>query len=113
MAGFAPDIPLPWDLRYGQADGPWEVRQKIRQLVHDGADHIKVLSSGAVLTHGSNPKSQEFTPEELQAAVDEANHLGLLVAAHPHSPERITNAIRADVASVRHATMIDDAGIAL
>jgi imidazolonepropionase-like amidohydrolase len=113
MTGLAPDITLPWDLRYGQADSPWEVRQRIRQLVHDGADHIKVLSSGAVLTHGSNPKSQEFTMEELQAAVDEAAHFGLRVEAHAHSPMGIKNAIRAGVASIEHATMIDDEGIAL
>ena len=66
-----------------------------------------------MLTHGSNPKSQEFTPEELQAAVDEASHFGLRVEAHAHSPEGIKNAIRAGVASVEHATMIDDEGIAL
>jgi len=113
MTGFAPDIQLPWDLHYGEANSPWEVRQRIRRLVNDGADHIKVLSSGAVLTHGSNPKSQEFTPEELQAAVDEAAHFGLRVEAHAHSPEGIKNAIRAGVASIEHATMIDDAGIAL
>ncbi len=113
MTGMAPDIQLPWDLHYGEANSPWEVRQRIRQLVHDGADHIKVLSSGAVLTHGSNPKSQEFTLEELQAAVDEAAHFGLRVEAHAHSPQGIKNAIRAGVASVEHATMIDDEGIAL
>ena len=113
MTGMAPDITLPWNLRYGEANGPWEVRQKVRLLVHDGADHIKVLASGAVLTHGSNPKSQEFTPEELQAAVDEAAHFGLRVEAHAHSPMGIKNAIRAGVASVEHATMIDDEGIAL
>ncbi len=113
MTGMAPDITLPWNLHYGEANSPWEVRQKIRQLVHDGADHIKVLSSGAVLTHGSNPKSQEFTMEELQAAVDEASRFGLRVEAHAHSPEGIKNAIRAGVASVEHATMIDDEGIAL
>ncbi|OLC94759.1 MAG: Xaa-Pro dipeptidase [Acidobacteria bacterium 13_1_40CM_4_58_4] len=113
MTGFAPDIQLPWDLHYGEANSPWEVRQRIRRLVNDGADHIKVLSSGAVLTHGSNPKSQEFTPEELQAAVDEAAHFGLRVEAHAHSPEGIKNAIRAGVASIEHATMIDDAGIAM
>ena len=113
MTGMAPDVQLPWDFHYGEANSPWEVRQKIRLLVHDGADHIKVLSSGAVLTHGSNPKSQEFTPEELQAAVDEASHFGLRVAAHAHSPEGIKNAIRAGVASIEHATMIDDEGIAL
>jgi imidazolonepropionase-like amidohydrolase len=113
MTGFAPDIPLPWDLRYGQADSPWEVRQKVRLLAHDGADHIKVLSTGAVLTHGSNPNSTEFTPEELEAAVDEAKHFGLRVEAHAHAAEGIKNAIRAGVASVEHATLIDDEGIAL
>jgi imidazolonepropionase-like amidohydrolase len=113
MTGFAPDIQLPWDFRYGEANSPWEVRQKVRLLAHDGADHIKVLSSGAVLTHGSNPKSQEFTLEELQAAVDEAGHFGLRVESHAHSPDGIKNAIRAGVASVEHATMIDDEGLAL
>jgi imidazolonepropionase-like amidohydrolase len=113
LTGLAPDIQLPWDLHYGEANSPWEVRKVVRQLAHDGVDHIKVLSSGAVLTHGSNPKSQEFTPEELQAAVDEASHFGLRVEAHAHSPEGIKNAIRAGVASVEHATMIDDEGIAL
>ncbi|MFZ0279233.1 MAG: amidohydrolase family protein [Candidatus Sulfotelmatobacter sp.] len=111
--GLAPDITLPWDMHYGEANSPWEVRQVIRKLAHDGVDHIKILSSGAVLAHGSNPHSQEFTLEELQAAVDEASHFGLRVESHAHSAEGIENAIRAGVASVEHATMIDDEGIAL
>ena len=113
MTGLAPDIQLPWDLHYGEANSPWEVRQKIRELAHRGADHIKILATGAVLTHGSNPKSVEFTPEELQAAVDEARNFGLRVEAHAHAAEGIKNAIRAGVASVEHATLIDDEGIAL
>ena len=113
MTGQAPDIQLPWDLHYGEANGPWEVRQRVRLLAHDGVDVIKVLSSGAVLTHGSNPNSVEFTPEELQAAVEEAHNFGLRVASHAHSPQGIKNAILAGVASVEHATMIDDEGIAL
>jgi len=113
MTGMAPDITLPWDLRYGQADSPWEVRQVIRKLAHDGADHIKILSSGAVLTHGSNPKSQEFTLEEIQAAVDEASHFGLRVESHAHSPQGIKNALIAGVASIEHAEMIDDEGMAM
>jgi imidazolonepropionase-like amidohydrolase len=113
FTGVAPDIQLPWDLHYGEANSPWEVRQKIRLLAHDGVDVIKVLSTGAVLTHGSSPKSIEFTPEELQAAVDEANHFGLRVASHAHAAEGIKNAIRVGVASIEHATLIDDEGIAL
>jgi imidazolonepropionase-like amidohydrolase len=113
MTGLPPDIVLPLDLRYGEANGPWEVRQKIRELAHRGSDHIKVLSTGAVLTHGSNPKSIEFTPEELSAAVGEAANFGLRVEAHAHAAEGIKNAIRAGVASIEHATLIDDEGIAL
>jgi imidazolonepropionase-like amidohydrolase len=113
MTGQAPDIKLPWDFNYGEANSPWEIRQKIRQLAHDGVDHIKLLSSGAVLTHGSNPNAQEFTLEELQAAVSEASNFGLRVASHAHSAQGIKNAIIAGVASVEHATMIDDEGIAL
>jgi imidazolonepropionase-like amidohydrolase len=113
MTGMAPDIQLPWDFHYGEANSPWEVRQKVRLLVNHGADQIKVLATGAVLTHGSNPKAIEFTPEELFAAVDEASHFGLRVAAHAHAAEGIKNAIRAGVASVEHATLIDEEGIAL
>jgi imidazolonepropionase-like amidohydrolase len=113
MTGQAPDIQLPWDLHYGEANSPWEVRQKIRLLAHNGVDNIKVLSTGAVLTHGSSPKSVEFTPEELQAAVEEARNFGLKVEAHAHNPEGIKNAIRAGVASIEHATLIDDEGIEL
>jgi len=113
MTGQAPDIQLPWDLHYGEANSPWEVRQKVRLLAHNGVDQIKVLSTGAVLTHGSSPNSTEFTPEELQAAVDEARAFGLKVAAHAHNPQGIKNAIRAGAASIEHATLIDDEGIAL
>ncbi|MFZ0521723.1 MAG: amidohydrolase family protein, partial [Candidatus Acidiferrales bacterium] len=113
LTGAAPDIQLPWDLHYGQADGPWQVRAVIRKLANNGVDHIKILSSGAVLEHGSNPNSQEFTMEELRAAVEEAHSFGLRVEAHAHSAQGIKNAILAGVASVEHATMIDDEGIAL
>jgi imidazolonepropionase-like amidohydrolase len=113
LTGAAPDILLPWDLHYGQADSPWEVRAVVRKLANQGVDHIKILSSGAVLEHGSNPQSQEFTLEELQAAVDEASHFGLRVAAHAHSNQGIKNAIRAGVASVEHAEILDDEAIAM
>jgi imidazolonepropionase-like amidohydrolase len=113
LTGAAPDVQLPWDMHYGQADSPWEVRAVIRKLANQHVDAIKILSSGAVLEHGSNPNSQEFTMEELQAAVDEASHFGLRVAAHAHSNQGIKNAIRAGVASVEHAENMDDESIAL
>jgi imidazolonepropionase-like amidohydrolase len=113
MTGQAPDIQLPWDLHYGEANGPWEVRQKVRLLAHDGVDVIKMLSTGAVLTHGSSPASIEFTEEELQAGVDEASHFGLRVAVHAHAAQGIRNAILAGAASIEHAEMLDDEIIAM
>jgi imidazolonepropionase-like amidohydrolase len=113
MTGQAPDIQLPWDFHYGVADSPWEVRQKVRLLAHDGVDVIKMLSTGAVLTHGSSPGSIEFTEEELQAGVDEASHFGLKVAVHAHAAQGIRNAIQAGAASIEHAEMLDDDIIAM
>ena len=113
MTGQAPDIQLPWDLHYGEANSPWEVRQKVRLLANNGADVIKMLSTGAVLTHGSSPMSIEFTEEELQAGVDEASHFGLKVAVHAHAAQGIRNAILAGAASIEHAEMIDDQIIAM
>ena len=113
MTGQAPDIQLPWDLHYGEANGPWEVRQKVRLLAHNGVDVIKMLSTGAVLTHGSSPASVEFTEEELQAGVDEARHFGLKVAVHAHAAEGIRNAILSGAASIEHAEMLDEELIAM
>jgi imidazolonepropionase-like amidohydrolase len=113
LTGFAPDITLPWDLKFGQANGPWQVRERVRELANRGVDLIKVLATGAVLTHGSKPGAEEFTPEELNAAVDEARKFGLRVAAHAHGAEGIKNAVRAGVASIEHGTFLDAEGIAL
>jgi imidazolonepropionase-like amidohydrolase len=107
ITGFDPGLTLPWDLHFGEANSPWEVRQRIRALANQGVDLIKVLATGAVLTHNSNVKSTEFTPEELSAAVDEAQHFGLRVAAHAHSAEGIKNAVRAGAASIEHGSLAD------
>jgi imidazolonepropionase-like amidohydrolase len=113
MTGIAPDIQLPWDMKFGIADGPDQVRQRVRDIAQYGVDLIKVLATGAFLTHGSNPGSPENTFEELRAAVEEAGKKGLKVAAHAHSAEGIKLAVRAGVASIEHGTFLDDEGIAL
>ena len=112
-AGLAPDIGLPWDLRFGIADGVEQVRQRVRDIAQYGVDVIKVIATGAFLAHGSNPKSVEYTYDELRAAVEEAAHKGLKVAAHAHSTEGIQLAVKAGVASIEHGTFLDDEGIRL
>jgi imidazolonepropionase-like amidohydrolase len=110
VSGFAPDVTLPWDLRYGNADSATEVRERIRALASQRVDVIKVFATGAILTHNSNPSAREATPEELAAAVDEAHNFGLKVAVHAHGPEGIKAAIRAGAASIEHGTLMDDEG---
>ena len=113
VTGFAPDVTLPWDLRYGAANSPSEVRERIRNLAGQRVDVIKMFATGAVLTHNSSPSAREATPEELAAAVDEAHNFGLKVAVHAHGPDGIKAAIRAGAASIEHGTLMDDEGRAL
>lgn len=108
LTGFAPDVELPIELRFGQADGPDQVRQRVREIARRGAGVIKVLATGAILTLGSRPGGQEFTYEELLAAVEEAGKNGLKVAAHAHSPAGAKDAVRAGVASIEHGSLLDD-----
>src|ERR1700742_3816514 len=110
VTGFAPDITLPWDLRYGTANSPEEVRERVRTLAGQRVDVIKMFATGAILTHNSNPGGREATPEELAAAVDEAHNFGLKVAVHAHGAEGIKAAIRAGAASIEHGTLMDDEG---
>jgi imidazolonepropionase-like amidohydrolase len=113
VTGFAPDVALPWDLRYGAANSASEVRERIRALAGQRVDVIKMFATGAILTHNSSPSAREATPEELAAAVDEAHNFGLKVAVHAHGPDGIKAAIRAGAASIEHGTLMDDEGRAL
>jgi imidazolonepropionase-like amidohydrolase len=113
VTGFAPDVTLPWDLHYGEANSPSEVRERVRQLAGARVDVIKMFATGAVLTHNSNPGGREATPEELAAGADEAHNFGLKLAVHAHGPEGIKAAIRAGAASIEHGTLMDDEGRAL
>jgi imidazolonepropionase-like amidohydrolase len=89
------------------------VRERIRRLASQRVDFIKVLSSGAVLTHNSNANAREFTDEELAAAVDEAHNFGFRVAAHAHNAGGIKAAVKAGVNSIEHGSYIDEEGIQL
>jgi len=113
VTGFAPDVMLPWDLRYGAANSPSEVRERVRMLAGQRVDVIKMFATGAVLTHNSNPAGREATPEELAAGADEARNFGLKLAVHAHGADGIKAAIRAGAASIEHGTLMDDEGRAL
>jgi imidazolonepropionase-like amidohydrolase len=113
VTGLALDIELPADLRFGVVRSPAEARQKVRELVARGADLIKVLATGAVLTRGTHVSVVELDEPTIRAVVDEATAHGVFVAAHAHGTEGIKVAIRAGVRSIEHGSLIDDEGIAM
>lgn len=96
----------------GRADGPWEVRQKVRENKKYGAQVIKFCGTGGVLSPNTSINAQQYSLEEMKAIVDEARLLDLKVAVHAHGPRGIQSAIEAGVDSVEHASMITDESIA-
>jgi imidazolonepropionase-like amidohydrolase len=113
VTGLAHDIVLPADLRFGVVRTPAEVRERVRAIVGGGADLIKILVTGAVLTRGTQPGTIELDRPMIEAAVDQATALGVFVAAHAHGTEGIKLAIRGGVRSIEHGSLIDDEGIDL
>ncbi|MGA8500337.1 MAG: amidohydrolase family protein [Candidatus Sulfotelmatobacter sp.] len=95
----------------GVADGVDGVRHMVRQNIKYGADLIKFMASGGVLSKGDNPQASQYTLEEMKAIVDEAHRLGRKVAAHAHGAQAILWASEAGVDSIEHGSYIDDADI--
>ena len=104
---------VPEEMRRGVAKGEAQVRQRVKEILANGADFIKIIATGAVLTAGTDPGASEFTEAELRAAVDTAEGNGKYAIAHAHGAEGIKAAVRAGVRSIEHGSLIDDEGIAL
>ena len=107
---------LPAEYEYkaqGVADGPWQVRRKVRENKKYGADLIKYCATGGVMSKGTNVNNRQYTLDEMKAIVDEAHTLGMKVAAHAHGLEGIRMAIKAGVDSVEHSSLIDQETINL
>jgi imidazolonepropionase-like amidohydrolase len=104
---------IPPEVRRGVARGPAGFRARAQAAVDGGADLLKVIASGAVLAYGGVPGAPEMTPDELAAVVAVGRAAGLKVTAHAHGARSIREAILAGVDSIEHASLIDEAGIAL
>ncbi|MCM3270757.1 metal-dependent hydrolase family protein [Paenibacillus elgii] len=99
---------------YGHiCDGVAECRKAARTMFREGADFIKVCASGGVISEKDDPRSPQFTLEELEAIVYEAGAVGSYVAAHAHSTLGIKNALRAGVKTIEHGILMDDEAIEL
>jgi imidazolonepropionase-like amidohydrolase len=110
------DPNLPFDaLRLARSvvTGPVEVAAAVRDHHKRGADLIKIMPSGGVMSTGDNPHLQLMTNEEIKAAVDTAHSLGMKVAAHAQGKEAIDNSLRLGVDSIEHGTYADEESFAL
>jgi imidazolonepropionase-like amidohydrolase len=94
-------------------DGPEEMRKKVRELIRNGADVIKVAVSGGVLSPRDDPRHPHFRMEELEMMVSEAAAAGRWVMAHAQSAEGIKNGIRAGIRSIDHGVYLDDEAISM
>jgi imidazolonepropionase-like amidohydrolase len=113
VTGLPKGVVPPPEFRRGVSRNAAEVRKNIDFVLGHGADFIKVIATGAVLTPGTEPGQSEFTEAQIRAAVEEAAKHGTFVAAHAHGAEGIKAATRAGVRSIEHGSLIDDEGVAL
>jgi imidazolonepropionase-like amidohydrolase len=96
-----------------EADGPDEVRKAVREQLRAGADVIKLMATGGVMTPGVEPGSPQFTYEELKAGVEEANKAGRRTASHAQGTTGIKNAVLAGITSIEHGIFLNDEVIEL
>jgi imidazolonepropionase-like amidohydrolase len=95
----------------GVADGVAAITAKTREVIKYGADVIKFCASGGVFSKGDLPGTEQYSPGEMSALVEEAHRQGRKVAAHAHGAQAIIDAAKAGVDSIEHGSLIDDEGI--
>jgi imidazolonepropionase-like amidohydrolase len=94
------------DASEGIADGPDEIRKAVRFEVKNGADVIKAVASGGVLSLADEVDTPQLTPAEMAALVDESHRLRKKVAVHCHGDQAAREAIEAGVDSIEHGSFM-------
>ncbi|MEP5568946.1 MAG: amidohydrolase family protein [Halioglobus sp.] len=92
----------------GVVNGPYEARQAVRKRYKNGADMIKITSTGGVLSVAKSGQNPQFMADELEAIIATAKDYGMPVAAHAHGTEGIFRAVEAGVDSIEHGTYMDE-----
>ena len=106
---LAPDAAIQTPTR--TVNGVDEIRAMIREQVKYGADWIKIMATGGVMSAGDDPTHTAYVDEEMQAAVDETHRLGRRITVHAIGTEGLKQAIAAGVNSVEHGILIDQEAI--
>lgn len=97
----------------GVINSPEEAAKAVRQRYKNGADCIKITSTGGVLSVASDGSGPQFTVDEVAAVVKAANDYGFVTAAHAHGVEGMKRAVLGGIHSIEHGTFMDDEVMAL
>jgi imidazolonepropionase-like amidohydrolase len=95
----------------GEASGVGELRRAVRERADRGADLVKIMTSGGVMTAGTDIRACQYWLEELVAVVDEAHRLGLPVTAHAHALAGVQQCVTAGVDGIEHCSCISEQGM--
>ena len=98
-------------VKFRAADGPWEIRKAVREMVMAGADFIKTAASGGFASPDEVCALRNYTYEELDALVDEAHGWHVPVVVHCHTQPGLDNCIRAGTDQIHHGAFIDEAAV--
>ena len=90
------------------ADGPVEVVKAVREQIHAGADLVKIMATGGVMTPGVDPEDAHYSAEEMAVGIAEAKRFHRRTASHAQGAEGILNATRGGVTSIEHGIFMND-----
>ncbi|MEQ1498140.1 MAG: amidohydrolase family protein [Novosphingobium sp.] len=113
VTGLPSGMIVPPEMRMGVAANPAEVHRAVNLMLDKGANSIKLIVTGAVLTEGTEPGQIELSGPAVFAAVETAKARGSWVTSHAHGASGIHSAILAGSRGIEHASLIDAAGIAI
>lgn len=105
--GYRDDINLLLDAS-GRGDGADGCRKAVRRQVSRGADFIKFVATGGVLTDTATGTGQQFFDDEYEAIVSTAHMLGRKTTAHAHGADGMKAALKAGVDGIEHGTFMDE-----
>ena len=98
-----------WQMLGRQADGPDDLRRAVREQLRAGADVIKLIATGGVMTPGVDPRAPQLTLDELRAGVDEAHRARRRAAAHAMADEGIAWCLDAGIDTIEHGVFLTEA----
>ena len=94
-------------------DGPDSARKAARFNLKNGADFLKFMSTGGVMSKGTTLGAQQLCDDEIAAIIEIANLYGVHTATHAHGTNGIKAAVRAGVTTVEHGMILDEEAIQL